>query len=161
MSYSVPRVYIHWFTIVQPYSFFFFNFGHANIISGAGRTRKQINMINVYKSRLLFVPSIILPTTSLPSSSLSSTSCTPRHSTSTIITAAARSRRVCRVCKQTYNPSDDNSIKSCRHHPAMFTGRLLRVNPTDTSDLRYFYDCCGATSRDAPGCTLSLHQPYE
>lgn len=68
--------------------------------------------------------------------------------------------RVCRVCKKQYDPAK-NGPQACRHHPTSFTGRLLRVEPTDTSDLGFFYDCCGATTRDAPGCTLSAHQPYE
>lgn len=68
--------------------------------------------------------------------------------------------RVCRVCKQLYDPAQ-NGPDSCLHHTAPFTGRLLRVEPTDTSDLGFFYDCCGATSVDAPGCTRSYHQPYE
>lgn len=76
-------------------------------------------------------------------------------------TASPRSEwRVCRVCKQLYDPAQ-NGPDSCLHHTAMFTGRLLRVEPTDTSDLGFFYDCCGATSVDAPGCTRSYHQPYE
>lgn len=68
--------------------------------------------------------------------------------------------RVCRVCKCKFDV-DENGPRSCRHHPQLFSGRLLRVTPTDTSDLTYFYDCCGATDSNAPGCTYSYHETYD
>lgn len=71
-----------------------------------------------------------------------------------------RSLRVCRVCKRQFDPVE-NGPRSCRHHTQSFSGRLLRVSPTDTSDLQYFYDCCGATDPHAPGCSYGFHQTYD
>lgn len=73
---------------------------------------------------------------------------------------ASKFLRVCRVCKSKFDPGD-NGPKSCRHHPQTFSGRLLRVTPTDTSDLAFFYDCCGAMDSSAPGCSYSYHEAYD
>lgn len=69
-----------------------------------------------------------------------------------------RTARVCRVCREQYV---ENGPQACRSHRAMYSGRLLRVAPTDTSDLQYFWDCCGASQRDAPGCTRDWHRSYD
>lgn len=74
--------------------------------------------------------------------------------------SASLTKRVCRVCKQKFIPSENHS-RACRHHTTMFSGRLLRVTPTETSDIGFFYDCCGATSMDAPGCTYAAHLTYD
>jgi hypothetical protein len=68
--------------------------------------------------------------------------------------------RVCKVCKQKYNPTE-NSPQSCRRHPGFYSGRLNRVEATDTSGLEYFWDCCGATAKDAPPCEAGLHRSYD
>lgn len=74
--------------------------------------------------------------------------------------AAPPARRVCRICKTRFDPSR-NGPRSCRHHPELFSGRLLRVEPTETSGLAFFYDCCGATDAAAPGCTYGTHASYD
>lgn len=75
-------------------------------------------------------------------------------------TNAAKRMRVCRVCKKLFD-QDRNGPRACRRHLALFTGRLLRVEPTETSDLTFFYDCCGATSPEAPGCSYGSHESYD
>lgn len=72
----------------------------------------------------------------------------------------AADTRVCRVCKQRFELSQ-NGPRACRHHTTMFTGRLLRVSPTETSGIGFFYDCCGADNADAPGCTYGFHHTYD
>lgn len=75
--------------------------------------------------------------------------------------AGAETKRVCRVCKQEYLPSE-NGPTACRFHPAVnFSGRLMRVAPTETSDLEFFWDCCGSTDRFAPGCKYGWHKSYD
>ena len=74
--------------------------------------------------------------------------------------SSAAGAKVCRVCHQLYLP-EENGPRACRSHPAAFTGRLMRAAPTETSDLQYFYDCCGATDRDAPGCFFAAHKSYD
>ena len=68
--------------------------------------------------------------------------------------------RVCRVCKQQFDPAENNAM-ACHHHTTVFSGRLLRVEPTETSDIGFFYDCCGATDVNAPGCHRDFHRTYD
>ncbi|CAN0033891.1 unnamed protein product, partial [Discosporangium mesarthrocarpum] len=46
------------------------------------------------------------------------------------------------------------------YHPGIFSGRLNRVNDTDTSDLEFFWSCCGEMDPDHPGCTVGPHESY-
>jgi hypothetical protein len=66
--------------------------------------------------------------------------------------------RVCRRCKCQYVDRNQN----CRFHPGIYSGRLNRVNDIDTSDLEYFWSCCGQPSLEATGCvSLSNHISYD
>ena len=66
--------------------------------------------------------------------------------------------RVCRRCKCQY--LDRN--QSCMFHPGIYSGRLNRVNDIDTSDLEYFWSCCGQASLGSTGCVLQLnHLSYD
>lgn len=103
------------------------------------------------------VPSYLLPTAC--AANRNPTGATPPPPARRAQSATPAARVVCRVCKNTYDPAE-NGPTACRYHPEQFSGRLLRVEPTDTSDLQFFFDCCGATDRDAPGCTLGAHEPY-
>ncbi|PXF48266.1 hypothetical protein BWQ96_01955 [Gracilariopsis chorda] len=76
------------------------------------------------------------------------------------VNASATLLRVCRICKKQFDPKQ-NGPHSCQRHTCTFSGRLLRVEPTETSDLTFFYDCCGATDVDAPGCTFGCHESYD
>lgn len=67
--------------------------------------------------------------------------------------------QVCRICKKKFEPKH-NGHNSCQRHTTIFSGRLLRVEPTETSDLTFFYDCCGATDTEAPGCSFGYHKSY-
>jgi len=75
--------------------------------------------------------------------------------------------RVCRVCRQSYQPAD-NHAQACRFHrdPAM-TGaensKLLGTGPLP-GHLRgtsFFWDCCGADDPDADGCCTDFHRSYD
>ena len=69
------------------------------------------------------------------------------------------SMKTCKNCKKQYDSiKNDNS---CRFHSGMYTGRLNRVNDVDTSDLEYFWSCCGVYDLDEPGCLIQQHASYD
>jgi hypothetical protein len=69
-----------------------------------------------------------------------------------------RSSRVCRRCKYQYESKNE----ACTFHPGIYSGRLNRVNDVDTSDLEYFWSCCGKSPIDAEGCVILLeHLSYD
>uniref|UniRef100_A0A7S1TIL7 Uncharacterized protein n=1 Tax=Compsopogon caeruleus TaxID=31354 RepID=A0A7S1TIL7_9RHOD len=68
--------------------------------------------------------------------------------------------RVCRLCKGQYDPGQ-NTGRSCRRHSGYYSGRLNRVNDVDTSDLEYFWNCCGEESKHAHGCEWGHHVSYD
>ncbi|CAL5323537.1 hypothetical protein CsSME_00002239 [Camellia sinensis var. sinensis] len=75
--------------------------------------------------------------------------------------------RICKRCKQTYNPSS-NSSSSCRFHPSFFVcrrhddqKRYYELGPEDPPYAAKFYDCCGAEDPEAAGCTTSFHASYD
>lgn len=80
--------------------------------------------------------------------------------------------RVCRVCKQTFAVAD-NHRSACRFHTAVWTGAErskfygrapeLGVHDPDfrPRGVEYFYDCCDASTLDAPGCTFDFHRSYD
>lgn len=84
----------------------------------------------------------------------------PTRKSQICVSLSAKALRVCRVCKKQFDPNE-NGPRSCRRHTSAFSGRLLRVEPTETSDLTFFYDCCGATDVNAPGCTFGRHESYD
>lgn len=73
---------------------------------------------------------------------------------------ASSALRLCRVCKQHFDPAK-NEYGSCKYHPGYYAGRLNRVAPTETSGLEYFWECCGHPDKDAPPCQLSRHLTYD
>lgn len=68
--------------------------------------------------------------------------------------------RVCRQCRRVYDTAE-NGPRACRWHPTHYSGRLLRVETTDTSDLTHFWECCGEESVHAPGCSFGAHRGYD
>jgi len=69
------------------------------------------------------------------------------------------SMKTCKNCKKQYDSiKNDNS---CRFHSGIYTGRLNRVNDVDTSDLEYFWSCCGMYNLDEPGCLIQQHTSYD
>lgn len=100
-----------------------------------------------------------------PSPQVQSLQCTSRpklsvHRCRMDATSSKPVSRVCRVCKQQFDPTE-NGPRACLHHTTVFSGRLLRVKPTETSDIGFFYDCCGATDVNAPGCHRDFHRTYD
>ena len=74
--------------------------------------------------------------------------------------------RVCRNCKQQYNnndiPNANSQESGCQFHPGIYSGRLNRINDVDTSDLEYFWSCCGNYDLTSKGCILSSkHVSYD
>ncbi|KAL3688475.1 hypothetical protein R1sor_014784 [Riccia sorocarpa] len=75
--------------------------------------------------------------------------------------------KVCKRCKASYQPSDNDS-GACRYHPSMFVcrrhddqKRYYELGPSDPPYAAKFYDCCGAEEPDAPGCKTSSHISYD
>uniref|UniRef100_A0A0G4H9F9 CHORD domain-containing protein n=1 Tax=Chromera velia CCMP2878 TaxID=1169474 RepID=A0A0G4H9F9_9ALVE len=66
----------------------------------------------------------------------------------------------CRQCKKPFLKSQ-NAETGCVFHPGFYTGRLNRVNDVDTSDLEFFWSCCGEYDRGHPGCTNTHHVSYD
>lgn len=61
----------------------------------------------------------------------------------------------CRFCKCQFSPLKPTA---CQFHSGIYTGRLNRVNDIDTSDLQYFWTCCGSYELGAPGCMITEHR---
>ncbi|XP_004505587.1 uncharacterized protein [Cicer arietinum] len=75
--------------------------------------------------------------------------------------------KVCKRCKQTYNPAS-NSSTSCRFHPSFFVcrrhddqKRYYELGPNDPPYAAKFYDCCGAEDPQTSGCTTNFHISYD
>ncbi|KAJ1694681.1 hypothetical protein LUZ63_011379 [Rhynchospora breviuscula] len=75
--------------------------------------------------------------------------------------------KLCRRCKQSYDPSK-NTTSSCRFHPSFFVcrrhddqKRYYELGPDDPPYAAKFYDCCGAEDPDALGCTTDFHASYD
>ena len=78
----------------------------------------------------------------------------------------ARITRVCRNCKQQYSNALPNANEGesagCQFHPGIYSGRLNRINDVDTSDLEYFWSCCGNYELTSKGCIVgSKHVSYD
>ena len=75
----------------------------------------------------------------------------------------ARISRVCRNCKQQYTNDIANANEpGCHFHPGIYSGRLNRINDVDTSDLEYFWSCCGNYNLTSKGCIVgSKHVSYD
>jgi hypothetical protein len=77
--------------------------------------------------------------------------------------------------RQPYRASE-NHRTACLYHPEMYTGGEIAkyigfvraserpedqlVNVVGRTGLAQFWDCCGATEEDAPGCTRGYHVGY-
>jgi hypothetical protein len=91
-----------------------------------------------------------------------------RHSTELLISQPKSDptnmpRRTCKACKQQYQASNEGTCEEvCSFHPGIFSGRLNRINDIDTSDLEYFWSCCGAYELESRGCIQrSRHTSYD
>ena len=69
------------------------------------------------------------------------------------------SMKTCKNCKKQYDSIKNDD--SCRFHTGIYSGRLNRVNDVDTSDLEYFWSCCGMYNLDEPGCLVQKHASYD
>jgi hypothetical protein len=68
--------------------------------------------------------------------------------------------KTCKNCKKQYD-NKSNDIK-CIFHTGIYTGRLNRVNDVDTSDLEYFWSCCGNEELSSIGCNINeYHVSYD
>jgi len=68
--------------------------------------------------------------------------------------------KTCKHCKKQF-PEDlsGGETSPCTFHTGIFTGRLNRINDVDTSDLEYFWTCCGSYELSALGCfTAKKHR---
>ena len=65
--------------------------------------------------------------------------------------------KTCKNCHLQYVPRDNMNSKTCKFHPGIYSGRLNRINDIDTSDLEYFWSCCGEYNLSAIGCVSSYH----
>ena len=75
-----------------------------------------------------------------------------------IDSSSPKTSRVCRRCKCQYIKKNE----PCSFHPGIYSGRLNRVNDVDTSDLEYFWSCCGKNPIDAEGCiVIPDHLSYD
>lgn len=90
------------------------------------------------------------------SGSLSAFRTTSRHS-SRLFSTPSECFRTCKQCKKQFIPSKNNSGKDCVFHPGIYSGRLNRINDVDTSDLEFFWSCCGEYSLSAEGCMKTKH----
>ncbi|CEM36176.1 unnamed protein product [Vitrella brassicaformis CCMP3155] len=66
----------------------------------------------------------------------------------------------CRQCKRSFVPEHNHSLACC-YHAGVFSGRLNRVNDVDTSDLEFFWSCCGEYDREHPGCVVTRHMSFD
>eukprot|EP00899_Mesostigma_viride_P028383 jgi/Mesvir1/872/Mv25682-RA.1 len=80
---------------------------------------------------------------------------------------------VCRNCKRTFD-AQDNGPQACRYHTQLYTGGetskfigFLRTGfekdqqlPETERGLKRFWDCCGATDPDSPGCVQGHHVAF-
>ena len=72
------------------------------------------------------------------------------------------SSKTCKNCKKQFSNGQTTSGNECRYHPGYYTGRLNRINDVDTSDLEFFWSCCGEYSSAAEGCLVrSMHFSYD
>ena len=81
--------------------------------------------------------------------------------------AVAGPVRSCQRCHCHFVP-ETNGAAACRFHPESFTGEDSQrwtapgARPAEgRSTVAYFYTCCGAHARDAPGCHASRHVGYD
>eukprot|EP00850_Spirogloea_muscicola_P004207 SM000018S03572 [mRNA] locus=s18:54120:54797:- [translate_table: standard] len=89
--------------------------------------------------------------------------------------------RLCRRCKRQFDPHQ-NEVAACAYHRGLFVCRrhddqkrwALTTASLSPQRHRYyelkdgegpyaarFYDCCGAESEEAPGCTQSPHITFD
>ena len=67
--------------------------------------------------------------------------------------------RTCKNCKKTFIKGDDSV---CSFHPGLYTGRLNRINDVDTSDMEFFWSCCGNYDLNSSGCiNTKQHVSYD
>jgi len=66
-------------------------------------------------------------------------------------------KRTCKNCKLSFIMEENIKLKSCNFHPGIYSGRLNRINDIDTSDLEYFWSCCGEYNISARGCINTYH----
>lgn len=72
---------------------------------------------------------------------------------------SACASKTCKNCKKQFK-NDDNV--ACVFHPGIYTGRLNRINDVDTSDLEFFWSCCGEYSISSTGCiSTGKHYSYD
>ncbi|CAM9590903.1 unnamed protein product, partial [Discosporangium mesarthrocarpum] len=69
------------------------------------------------------------------------------------------------VCKSSYS-EEENSSSACRFHRGRWMGAERSKHYGTRSGgslagLDLFWDCCGATSPDSPGCITARHVSYD
>lgn len=70
--------------------------------------------------------------------------------------------KTCKCCKKQYNFENQPGMNLCSFHPGIYSGRLNRINDVDTSDLEYFWSCCGQDALTSQGCIVSrTHTSYD
>lgn len=81
--------------------------------------------------------------------------------------APKRMLATCRVCKSSFDPKD-NSDCACAFHPGRWMGAEnakhfgTHTGPGGVEKgLTFFWDCCSASSYDAPGCCLQRCLTYD
>lgn len=68
-------------------------------------------------------------------------------------------KKTCKHCKKQYIPGGEDD---CTFHPGIYSGRLNRINDVDTSDLEFFWSCCGEYELGAMGCVRGRkHVSYD
>eukprot|EP00850_Spirogloea_muscicola_P005769 SM000026S09018 [mRNA] locus=s26:937377:938047:+ [translate_table: standard] len=75
--------------------------------------------------------------------------------------------RLCRRCKRQFDPQQ-NEVAACAYHRGLFVcrrhddqKRYYELKDGEGPYAARFYDCCGAESEGAPGCTQSRHITFD
>lgn len=73
-------------------------------------------------------------------------------------------QKVCRICKQEYNPLN-NTFNSCIFHKGRYLGAENSKHYGTKSGgknlgISFFWDCCDEESYDGGGCCRSKHKSY-
>ena len=74
---------------------------------------------------------------------------------------------MCRNCHRTFARRSDNGPGACVQHAGCFFGETAQrwlapgENKGQGGAVSYFWNCCGAADRDAPGCVAQPHVAYD
>jgi hypothetical protein len=73
--------------------------------------------------------------------------------------------RLCQRCKQTYDPRN-NHHTYCLYHPEYYSGETIQSqfgtsSFNNTTQIHYFWTCCGSPFIDSPGCSRGQHISYD